>query len=90
MKTLQIDQVLRKHIPEEQFDVSIRTLMQEDLVWRALNNGEFLESIDEQWTQSAAAINPAVLALFSVTPNIVNIGYPEASLPATILAEALF
>jgi tetratricopeptide (TPR) repeat protein len=89
MNTLQLDQVLRKHIPEDKFDISIRALMQEDIVWNALNDVDFINKIDSQWPASAENITAGTLALFAIDPIVLSVGYPDASLPAALLEEAM-
>jgi len=89
MNTLQLDQVLRKHIPEDRFDISIRALMQEDIVWNALNDVDFINKIDSQWPAAAENVTAGTLALFAIDPIILSIGYPDASLPAALLEEAM-
>jgi predicted Zn-dependent protease len=89
MKTLQLEQVLQKFIPEAQFDHTVRALMQDELLWKYLNQEQFLEAFDAQWTPSAESLSPADLALFAIEPRIASVGYPDASLPASLLEEAL-
>ena len=89
MNTLQLDQVLRKYIPEERFDLSIRALMQESIVWNALNDVQFFEKIESQWPSTTVDITPASIALFSIDPGIVSLGYPDVNLPASVLEEAM-
>lgn len=83
MDTLQLDQMLRKYIPMAQFDDTIRALMQDDLLWK------FLNQEISHWTPAVESITPSDLALYAVEPQLVSIGYPDASLPSNLLEEAL-
>jgi tetratricopeptide (TPR) repeat protein len=89
MGTSQLDQVLRKSIPEEDLDISMRALMQDEIIWSALGSADFVEKLESGWPQATANISPTTLALFAVDPQVVSACYPDASLPAGILEEAM-